>query len=281
MKHKFLILPLLIFIVACSNNRENAEALYMQAEQLYNNGEYTTATQYVDSISHVYPQEVEIIRRGMLLQCHINQKYYENELIRIDSLYNATISQLESLKGQFNLVREGKEQTLANYVYKNSRSDKEISRSALRAHVTEKGDFILTSVYFGNSKINHTGISTTAPSGNNVATTAIAYDGGKNYRYTTGNNNVEMVSYNLTQCGDVADAIAQSQGKMSIKYTGGRNYTLSLDNNSRNAIAATLRLAQTMAMTDSLMSLREYSIMQLELADRQLMKLEDKNNTEK
>ena len=281
MKHKILFLPLLLLAVACNNNRENAEALYTQAEHLYEAGDYVAATHMIDSISKAYPQEVETIRRGMLLQCHVNQKHYEIELIRIDSLYNATVNKMNMLKNEFELVREGKEQTLANYVYKNTHSKKEISSSALRAHVTEKGDFILTSIYCGGSKINHTGISVIAPDGSTVPTKAIAYDGGKNYRYTTGGNNIEMVSYNLSQCGNAMEVIANGEGKMSVNYTGGKKYSLALDAAQRNKIAKTYRLARTMALSDSLQSQREYSIMQLELADRQLMKLQDKSVEQK
>ena len=89
----------------------------------------------------------------MLLQCHVNQKRYERELIEVDSLYNAATAELASLKGRFELVREGKEQTLANYVYKGTRTKGEVKRSELRVQVTEKGDLQLTSVYYGTSKL--------------------------------------------------------------------------------------------------------------------------------
>lgn len=276
MKHKILFIPLLLLAVACNNNRENAEALYSQAEQLYNKGDYAAATHMIDSISTAYPQETETIRRGMLLQCQVNQKHYEIELIRIDSLYNATVNEMNNLKKEFDLVREGKEQTLANYVYKNSHSKKEISSSSIRAYVTEKGDFILTSIYCGSSKINHTGIALTAPDGSTASTTAIAYDGGKNYRYTSGSNNIEMVSYNLSQCSQAIQAIADSKGKVTIKYTGGKKHSVTLTTKECNIITKTYLLARAMSLSDSLQSRREYSIMQLELADRQLMKLQDK-----
>ena len=86
MKNKILMLPLLLSVVACGNNEKLAQEMYNQAEQLYLSGDYIAATQWVDSISATYPQEVDVIRNGMLLQCHINQKRYEKELIEVDSL---------------------------------------------------------------------------------------------------------------------------------------------------------------------------------------------------
>lgn len=275
MKNKILLLPLLLLAVACAGNKQDAEAMLNQAEQYYMAGDCVAATQWIDSISVVYPDEVEIIRRGMMLQCQVNQKMYEAELIRVDSLYNIVTAEVAALKPQFELVKEGKEQTVANYVYKGSRSGGVVSKSELRAHVTEKGDFLLTSVYCGGNKINHTGISVKHPNGGEATSKLMAYDGAKNYRYTSGGKAVEMVTYNLAQCREVADAIAQTTGKLVVNYVGGKNHSITLDNNTRKAIADTYRLAVAMSQVDSLYSRREYSILQLELADRQLMKLQD------
>lgn len=275
MRNKILLLPLLLLAVACNNNRQDAEAMLNRAEQYYRAGDCLAATQWIDSISVAYPDEVEIIRKGMMLQCHVNQKMYEVELVRIDSLYNIATAEVAALKSRFELVKEGKEQTVANYVYKGSRSGGVVSKSELRAHVTEKGDFLLTSVYFGGNKINHTGISVKHPNGGEATSKLMAYDGAKNYRYTSGGNAVEMVTYNLAQCREVADAIAQTAGKVSVNYVGGKKHSITIDNNTRKAIADTYRLAVAMAQVDSLYSQREYSILQLELADRQLMKLQD------
>lgn len=277
MKYKILILPLLFLSIACGNDKQAAEDMLGKAEQYYLSGDYVAATQWIDSINVVYPQEVEVIRNGMMLQCKVNQKMYERELIHIDSLYNAVNAEVATLKPQFELVREGKEQTVANYIYKNSHRSGEISHSEIYAQVTEKGDFQLTSIYFGGRKINHTGISVKRADGSMATTQAIAYDGGKNYRYTTGNNAVEIVTYNLAQCREVAEAIANfSGGSMRVSYTGGKDYGIKIGERTSHAIAASYRLALALAQSDSLQSRREYSILQLELADRQLMKLEEK-----
>jgi hypothetical protein len=282
MKNRIFLLPLLLLVVACGNNKELAQEMYNQAELLYNQGDYVAATQWVDSISATYPQEVDVIRQGMMLQCHINQKRYERELIEVDSLYNATTAELALLKGRFELVREGKEQTLANYVYKGTRTKGEVKRSELRVQVTEKGDLQLTSVYYGTSKLNHTGISAQLADGTFAQTATIAYDGGKNYRYQTGDNNVEMVTYNLSQCRDVVALIAANpQEKCRVKYTGGKSKDLNIDKLTREAIANSYRMAQLFVLADSLQSRREFGIIQLELADRQLMKLQDKAAAEK
>ncbi|MBO7317657.1 MAG: hypothetical protein J6U43_02930, partial [Bacteroidales bacterium] len=69
---------------------------------------------------------------------------------------------------------------------------------------------------------------------------------------------------------------SDTQAKCQVKYTGGKSFNLSLDKLSREAIANSYRMAQLFVMADSLQSRREYGIIQLELADRQLMKLQDK-----
>ena len=277
MNRKLFFLPLLLLVAACGNDEKEAQAMYAQAEQLYQSGNYAEATRWVDSISATYPQEVATIRQGMMLQCHINQKRYEQELLRVDSLYNAANNEMAMLKERFDLVRQGKEQTLANYIYKGTQRKDEVNRSELRVQVTEEGNLQLTSVYFGAAKLNHTGIEVKVAGGATAQTAAIAYDGGKNYRYTTGGNSVEMVTYNLAQCEAAVKLIAENaQEKISVAYTGGKKYNITLDKLTREAIASSYRLAQLFAHTDSLKSQREYGIIQLELADRQLMKLQDK-----
>ena len=275
-----LFLSSTIILASCSDDEKNALAMYDTAQQYYLAGDYPTATLWVDSISKTYPQEVDVIRKGMVLQCNINQKRYEAELIYVDSMYNATNHELAELKPQFDLTREGKEQTLANYVYKNSRSKGEISRSELRSQVAENGAFQLTSIYCGSGKINHTAIEVEC-NGEQYATQSIAYDGGKNYRYTSGGKNIEMVTYNMQQCANVVEALSAGNDKITVRYKGDKKHSITIDKKSREAIAKTYRLARLMSLADSLQSRREYGILQLELADRQLIKLQEKqNNTE-
>lgn len=282
MKNRLFLLPLLLLVVACGNNEKLAQEMYNEAERLYQIGDYIAATQWVDSISATYPQEVDVIRQGMLLQCHINQKRYEKELIAVDSMYNAATDEYNSLKNKFELHKEGKEQTYANYFYQGTYRKNEVRKSELRVHVTEKGELQLTSVYCGNSPINHTGITVQMADGSTAHTATIAYDGGKNYRYASGGHTVEMVTYNLQQCADVVTLIAANpDAKCRVNYAGGKSHTLSLDKLSREAIANSYRMAQLVTRIDSLQSQREYGIIQLELADRQLMKLQDKAASEK
>lgn len=271
---------MLLMVTACGNNEKLAQEMYNNAEQLYHAGQYVEATRWVDSISTTYPQEVETIRKGMLLQCHINQARYEKELIEVDSLYNAATAELTSLKGRFELHREGKEQTYANYIYKGTRRKGEVSRSEVRVHVTENGDLQLTSVYCGGAKLNHTGIKVTMADGSTAQTSPIAYDGGKNYRYKSGGNTIEMVTYNLSQCEEVLQLISSHVGdKCKVEFTGGKQHNITLDKLSQEAIANSYRMAQLFVATDSLQSRREFGIIQLELADRQLIKLQEKENT--
>ncbi len=275
MKNKVLLLPLVFMALACTSDEQKAGEMYAQAEQYYLAGEYTTATQWVDSIEATYPRAFDVIRNGMMLQCLINQKVYEQELLLIDSLYNIAQNELNTLKPQFDLVREGEYQTVANYIYKKHRPSAVVTKSELRSQVTEKGEFQLTSVVYGN-KVNHTGISIEQSDGSFARSATIAHDGAKNYRYNDDGKPVEMITYNMQQCRQVVDMIAlSSDSKLKVQYTGGKKFSITLDKKSSDAITQTYRLAQVMALVDSLSLRRQYGIKQLELADRQLIKLEE------
>ena len=90
-----------------------------------------------------------------------------------------------------------------------------------------------------------------------------------------------MVTYNMQQCANVVEALSAGNDKITVRYKGDKKHSITIDKKSREAIAKTYRLARLMSLADSLQSRREYGILQLELADRQLIKLQEKlNNTE-
>lgn len=279
MKKSIYILPI-VLLASCSNDNRNAAEIYAQAEQYYQAGDYENASIWIDSIESCYPKAFEVIRDGMVLQCRINQKTYEQDLIKTDSLYNAAQHELDALKAQFELTRDGEYQTERNYIYKHRLPPRTVSQSELRAQVTEKGEFRLISIYHGTGAINHTGIRIELPDGSYGESATIAFDGAKNYRYTDGGMTTEMITYNLQQCKAVADiAVLANGSRLTVRYTGGKKYALPLNRNQQQAIAETYRLSQMLALTDSLSKRREYGIKQLELADAQLTKLESKEES--
>ena len=275
MRNGFLLILAALLVTACTSDEKKAAQLYAQAESYYNDGNYYAAKIWIDSIEASYPKAFDVIREGMVLQCRINQKVYERDLVTTDSLYNIAQKELDELKPLFELSRESEYQTERNYVYKKSRPGQAVTGSGLRAQVTESGEFRLISIYNGSKGINHTGIRVKKPDGTYCETASVAYDGARNYRFTDGGKTTEMVTYNKTQCYEVAELIVLSNNKeLSVQFTSGSNYSMPLDKNTRLAIAETYRLAQALSMVDSLSKRREYGIKQLELADSQLLKLE-------
>ncbi len=282
MKKNLLFIAVALMATACTSDDKKAAEMYDKAEEFYTAGAYETARQWVDSIEVCYPKAFDAIKKGMVLQCRINQKVYERDLIVTDSLYNIAQSELSALMAQFTLTREGEQQTDANYIYKKQMPAKIISKSELRAQVTEKGDFRLMSIYHGSGAIKHTGIRIEHPDGSYNESATIAHDGAKNYRFSDGGKTTEIITYNTKQCRSIAEAIAQNNDeKLTVRYVGGKKYSLPLTKNSRQAIAQSYRLSQALALTDSLTKRRAYNIKQLELADAQLIKLENqaKQNT--
>lgn len=281
MKSQYLLILLTLVAAGCSNEDKKAAEMYAQAERYYDEGNYYTAKLWIDSIEASYPKAFDVIRDGMVLQCRINRKVYEHDLVMTDSLYNMAKHSLEELKPLFELTRETEYQTERNYIYKKAHTGSVIKASGLRAQVTESGDFRLISIYTGSHPINHTGIRIVSPDGSYCATDAVPYDGARNYRFTNDGKTTEIVTYNKTQCYAVAELIVLSSNrKLTVDYTGGKKYAIPLDKNTCLAIAETYRLAQVLSLTDSLAKRREYGIRQLEIADAQLIKLEEQQQAE-
>ena len=213
-----------LLATACTGDEEKAAQLYAQAESYYNEGNYSAAQTWIDSIETSYPKAFGTIKEGMVLQCRINQKVYEHDLLVTDSLYNIARQELDGLKSLFELSRESEYQTERNYVDKKGRPGLAITGSGVRAQVNESGEFRLISIYNGNKGINHTGIRVKRPDGSYCETAAIAYDGARNYRFTDDGKSTEMITYNKSQCHEVAELIALSNDKkLTVQLTGGRH----------------------------------------------------------
>ncbi len=274
MKKILHLLPLMLLMVACSDNQEKeAAALYNRAEQLYQAGEYIAATDMLDSLATTYPKATDIQRDAIKLQCQVNQKRYEKELAETDSLYTVALMHRDSLISNFVLTSEHQEQSLANYIYNKAPKNTAINKSQIRAHVNERGYFELTSIYCATGSINHTHIAYELPGGDVVTSAVIPNDQAINYRYKSGSRNIEIITYKIEQCEDVVKAIAENAGStITIKLIGDKSAKVTLDAKSIETIIQSYNLAKAFEEVKNVESRLKFCTEQLNLANRQLNK---------
>ncbi|MCH5328495.1 MAG: hypothetical protein J1E02_05710 [Coprobacter sp.] len=243
MKKQLYVLCLAAGLVACSQEDNGAAQQYGKAEQLYEQGQYTRSKEAIDSIGILYPKAFDEIKRGMQLMRKINLKEYERNLAYADSMLLVSRAEVERLKADFFLEKDAQYQEVGNYIYKTEKNSPVVNRSYVRAQVSEQGEMMISSVYFGAAGLKHQSMRVEAPDGTYALTAVIPYDGARNYSFINNGNTTEIVTYKGPQMISVASLIYNTPGKIKVSYEGKKPYSFYLDERSRRMINASYELA--------------------------------------
>lgn len=243
MKKQLYALCLAAGLVACSQKDNGAAQQYGKAELLYEQGQYTRSKEAIDSIGILYPKAFDEIKRGMQLMRKINLKEYGRNLAYADSMLQVGRAEVERLRADFYLEKDAQYQEEGNYIYKTEKNSPVVNRSYVRAQVSEQGEMMISSVYFGAAGLKHQSMRVEAPDGTYALTAVIPYDGARNYSFTNNGNTTEIVTYKGSQMMAVANLIYNTPGKIKVSYEGKKPYSFYLDERSRRMINASYELA--------------------------------------
>lgn len=262
MKHSiFLLMLLATASTSCNSDGKQASARLDNARQMFAQGELAAAKSEIDSIRTLYPKELKTIREGLTLMRQIELKETERNLAFCDSLLPVKHEEVNDLKKGFNLEKDTAYNEVGNYVSKQQTIERNIQRCYIRSAVSEKGEMYLTSVFYGGSPLNHTGIKLSTPSGLSTQTPAIPYDGGLNYRFKDMGQTTEVVTYQGMKCADAVRFIYNNRNeRIRVEYTGGKPYVIYMADADKKAIAATYELAVVLHDIDKLTKEKEKSI---------------------
>ncbi|BCI62084.1 hypothetical protein [Coprobacter secundus] len=246
MKKWVYAISVVAIIISCTGKNNKAKEQYEKAELLFEQGEYNRAKEVIDSIEILYPNSFDEIKRGMQLMRKINLKEYERNLAYADSMLQVRKADVERLKKEFYLEKDAKYQEEGNYIYKTEKNAGVIKRSYVRAQVSEQGQMMISSVYFGPSGLKHQSMRVEAPDGTYALTAVIPYDGARNFSFTNDGNTTEVVTYKGPQMMSVANFIYNTPGKIKVSYEGKRPYSFYLDERSRKMLNTSYELASAM-----------------------------------
>lgn len=253
MKKLLLFLGLLLCAGACSDQNKDAAKMLERAAEMVRNDSLASAKLMIDSVRKVYPKAFESIRQGIQLMRHIERMEYERTLAYCDSMLPLKIADVNSRVENFNFEKDTLYQEEGNYVYKTQKLENNVERCYVRSHVTEKGDLVLASVYFGRSPIEHSAMRLELPDGQFAETLSIAYDGGNNYRFEDNGNWSEIVSYKGGKDNGAIDLIcANPDARIKVKLLGKKSTVFYLDNQAKKSIAATRDLSVLLSDIDRL-----------------------------
>ena len=93
LKILFLLFTALFLMSSCDDRRKKAEALFVQAQEMYEKAEYASAKQMIDSIHTNYRGEIDVLKASLRLMRNIEKKETERNIAFCDSMTFSTLIQ--------------------------------------------------------------------------------------------------------------------------------------------------------------------------------------------
>ena len=260
-----------LLVVSCGEGKE-AQKRLDEAKALYENKQFAAVKIAIDSINILYPKEIEVRKEALKLMRLTERGECEQNIAFCDSLMPLLVEELDKLKKGFVFEKNPEYDDIGKYIWNTMTIERNVERSYIRCGVNEDGEMYITSLYFGGSPINHTGLKFSTNNNMVAETPAIAYDGGVNYRFKDNGNTSEVVTYKGDNCKEVANFISIIDEKLRVKaeYTGGKPYSLYLSDNDKKAIKATYELASVLSEIIAMMKEKDKAEKKIMLIDEKL-----------
>ena len=178
--------------------------------------------------------------------------------------YDKSIALIDSLSKGFKYVKT--QDMVEGYYVKSSVSSGNLTkRTDVEARIDELGNIYLVSSLYGKG-VKHTQLKVLC-NGDEVATTNVAYDNAKNYRFKDGSTPVEMVTFDKEA---LCRFILENRGKnITLEFCGDRIYKMQLPANTKNTIADTYLYASRKAELKKAEDLKLYYAKKLQITRRQ------------
>lgn len=238
---------------SCNGDAKKAQERLDKAQSYYEQGDFFSARNEIDSVRTLYPKEVDALKKALELMRKVDFKESERNLAYCDSLLPIRMQEVEDLKKGFVFEKDSDYQEIGNYIWKQQTIERNVQRCYIRCGVDERGEMYLASVYFGGKPINHTGIRLSAGGDLFAETASIPYDGGINYRFKDMGNTTEVVTYKGYAGKDAVQFIYDNSDKrIKVEYTGGKPYVIYIAEGDKKALTATYNLASVLSDIDHL-----------------------------
>lgn len=250
-------------MAACTGSaqRDEAAALTNSADSAIQAGNYTLATQLLDTLKSRCPSAVEAQRRGMHLRAIALEgetMAQINETENLSALYSVKI---DSLKQYFTFV-DNPQLVEGYWVIKQLAGSELFSRTGLEGRVSPDGVFYMISST--PAGVNHTSVTVTA-GGVSAESATIAYDGERNYR----SGGTEMITFTGAEADSIGALLSTKQNaKTTITFRGGKSRSASLSPADARSVALGWELSKAITEQRRLGSRRQ-------LLDKQLMLARD------
>jgi len=256
---------LLFLLIACNPNKKQATVFLETAQKLYEQGEYAPAKSNLDSIKIRFPQEFDIQQKGLKLKRQIEIKENEQNLIFCDSMLPLRLAQAETMKSGFLYEKDTVYDDEGKYIDKSQRLETKLQSSYIRTNVTESGEILFSSVYYGSHPLQHSRLRVSKATGEFAETQNIPYDGGLNYSFVDGGMTTEVVTYTKGKDDGVIQFIYNNKDSvLKAEFLGKGKYAFAISADDKNVLAKIYDFSVILSDIDKLKKEKEKSSKRLE-----------------
>ena len=238
----FFILVLLGMLVSCGKSEKKLAAeKFVLAQNLYKMGDTTEALQQLDTIHKLYKGAVQTIVEASQFKKKIYGDLFYQKQDEMDSLK----VKLEKLESKF--VKEKTEfDRYTQYIYKRQEFKRRWNKSFIQVHLDERGELYISSNYYGDQWLEHTGIRV-YDNDIQAKTKNIPLDNALNHRSDFLDTKWEKVSYRDDAENGIIEFIAQHADRnLKAVFLGSRYYYIVLETYDKQAIVDALALSKVL-----------------------------------
>jgi len=265
------LICLLFLLIACNSNKKQATAYLNDAQKLYEQGEYTSTKNHIDSIKILFPKEFEIQKQGLQLRRRVEITEQERNLNFCDSMLTVRLAEAETMKRGFLFEKDTAYDDVGKYLDKSQRVEAKLQTSYIRTVVNELGEILLSSVYYGSSPIHHTRLKVSKSNGEYAETAIIPCDGGLNYSFVDGGMTTEVVTYTQGKDNGVIQFIDNNKdAALKAEYSGEKSYTFTVSASDKNVLAKTFDFAVILSDIEKLKKEKEKSTLRVKYLEEKM-----------
>ncbi|MFR9165478.1 MAG: hypothetical protein ACLVKO_04315 [Dysgonomonas sp.] len=266
-----LIIPIICFASACSDNNKEAKAYLENIRKIYSAGDYETAKQKIDSIQILFPKAFDQIKEGMALLQDVRKAQDEKQVAYCDSVINALQPRIDSVKQALFSYERNKEYEESGRFRPKGTSSSVLNQTTLRSGVEEDGTLFLESVFVGGNQF-HNKIKVSTKDGGFAETLAVN-DDGFNFRFSNMGKQYEVIKFIRENENSVARFIyANSDKPLTVSLEGKNRMTFGLSNAAKKAISDSYQLSVIMLQADSLRNVKDIAQKKIEYLNNRQQK---------
>lgn len=223
-----------------SNTNKEAEALYNSAVEMNSAGNCEQSNRVLDSLSKTFPNEFELIKKGMHLRTLNGEKIIKKESVSNDSLIAVSKPVVEHLANSFNYIKEA---DMVEGFWMSKRLKRYAQSTSIEPRIDNNCEMYIVSNYVGGG-IGHTSLSVVGGNGR-VSTATVPYDKARNYRYENEGKRYESITFKPAECAAFVEAIAKNGGSpITISFNGASSKSGKIDGNTTKAFQETLAYSE-------------------------------------